>query len=82
MSVRSFDNKIAQVPSRDCADRYFAPNINRTDIDLREDISLGESHNVHVYIFILKNILAKNCILIKARPHRSRKEFWEFTKMF
>ena len=26
MGVRSFDDEIAQVPSRDRADRYFAPN--------------------------------------------------------
>ena len=27
MGARSFDDEIAQVPSRDGADRYFAPNI-------------------------------------------------------
>ena len=26
MGARSFDDEIAQVPSRDGADRYFAPN--------------------------------------------------------
>ena len=26
MGARSFDDEIAQVPSRDCAYRYFAPN--------------------------------------------------------
>ena len=26
MGTRSFDDEIAQVPSRDGADRYFAPN--------------------------------------------------------
>ena len=28
MGARSFDDEIAQVPSRDGADRYFAPNID------------------------------------------------------
>ena len=28
MGARSFDDEFAQVPSRDGADRYFAPNIN------------------------------------------------------
>ena len=27
MDARSFDDEIAQVPSRDGANRYFAPNI-------------------------------------------------------
>ena len=27
MGARSFDDEIAQVPSRDSADRYFAPTI-------------------------------------------------------
>ena len=28
MGVQSFDKEIAQVPSQDCADRYFAPKSN------------------------------------------------------
>ena len=32
MGARSFDDEIAQVPSRDRADRYFAPNTHIPDI--------------------------------------------------
>ena len=62
MGARSFDAEIVQVPSQDCADRYFAPNIIM--------------HRVFIYVAILTgteagDVLKLSCVAISIEniPH-------------
>ena len=50
MGARSFDDEIAQVPSRDHADRYFAPNNNNVQLQHIMTHSLWRSSAVLTYL--------------------------------